>query len=84
MEHIHKHPILLTSISELAIHEGASFLSFQLQHGALTSWWLEDRAAPKETIRFRVYPTGAGVEPGDIYLGTLQDAQYVWHLFRTS
>ncbi len=82
--HILKHRITLAPDLKLDLYRGAKFLSFQMQHDRLTSWWLEDTEGEKETATLHVLPTGGVVDDGLTYLGTLQDDSYVWHLFRSA
>lgn len=63
---------------------GMEVLDFQVQHGALTIWTLENyrhNDDPTEE-KFLILGTGSEVEPGWEYVGTVQHGQYVWHLFR--
>lgn len=68
-------------INSLLIPTGAEFLSVQMQHGEITSWWRVDPEAPTERIRFDVVGTGHLVQDDGRFLGTVQDGSFVWHIF---
>lgn len=61
---------------------GAEVLDFQVQHGVLVIWALEDRDGDPFEERFLIRGTGDYVEDGWAYVGTVQHDHYVWHLFR--
>lgn len=63
---------------------GAEVLDFQLQHGRLTIWTLENYRSNDNPVeeRFLILGTGSEVEDGWTYIGTVQDNPYVWHLLR--
>lgn len=63
---------------------GAEVLDFQVQHGALTIWTLENYRSNDDVTeeKFLILGTGSEVEDGWTYVGTIQQGQYVWHLLR--
>jgi hypothetical protein len=80
---IHKYPLTLGR-STLLLREGARVLSVQMQRGQPMLWALVDPTAPLvEQIVYGV-PTGVPLtfdpEWAD-HLGTVQDADLVWHWF---
>lgn len=62
--------------------KGAQFLSAQNQGSELQSWWLVDLAEPALELRaFRIFGTGHPVPSEYVYLATVQQDRFVWHLF---
>ncbi len=63
---------------------GATVLQFQNQGGAMTFWALVDTEAATEERAFYVAATGKPfpeMDEGMIYMGTVQERGYVWHIF---
>jgi len=80
---IYKFPIVdITIDNYLSLPKGASILTIQLQGVTPMMWMLVDPDAKIEQRRFRVVGTGhQTIEDNMVYIGTWQDAPYVWHLF---
>ena len=81
---IHKHGLLLTDKQELVLPKYAMFLDFQVQRGALTTWWLVHDDNDTENRTLVIAGTGRSIEhPIDClsHLGTVQVGVWVWHLF---
>lgn len=84
MKAIYKYEIKDT----VCLPEGFQILDCQLQNGVPVFWALVEtnKDWPKENIKFRVAPTGAGdlndYLNGWIHFKTIQDnAGFVWHHF---
>jgi hypothetical protein len=52
-----------------------------MQDGVVTLWALCDLYEPKSLRTFRIIGTGHQYEPGGVYLGTVMERVYVWHIF---
>lgn len=83
---IHKHRLVLDDGPQIieVQGKGAEVLDFQIQHDVLTIWTLENYRSDDDPTEetFLVLGTGAEVEYGWTYVGTVQHGQFVWHLFR--
>lgn len=66
----------------LKIPRGALALTVQIQYGKLVMWCIVDPEEPPEPRRFVIYGTGQSLSNCDsFYLGTVQMADLVWHVF---
>lgn len=81
MRTIHKHEVPILDEFALQLPQGAQALAFQVQHDKPTMWLLVDDAAPKERRKFYVNGIGNPVTHSGHYVGTVQWAGGVWHLF---
>lgn len=61
----------------------ARFLDVQLQGVDITLWFQVDPRIQKETRNFLIVGTGHPFD-GNSYLGTVQERQFVWHIFEVS
>ncbi len=73
----------LDGTHELDMPEEAKILTVGNQHHHITLWAEVDPGAVPETRRFRVYGTGHPFEASEslVYLGTVQEPPFVWHVF---
>lgn len=84
MKKVYKYKIDLSHTQSIMLPLGTLFLSVQLQLGCLTMWCL---VSPQEKIesQHQIYIFGTGHEVDcpetSIYLGTVQEGNFVWHLF---
>jgi hypothetical protein len=84
MRTIYKYRLGLTDDS-LQMPIGAEILCVQTQQGEITIWALVDTNAASETRRFAIHGTGFSVpNDGRLYLGTVQIAPFVWHIFEVA
>lgn len=79
--------------TNIEMPKGAKILSFQYQQkticavtkqgfGILYIWCLIDETQPKEIREFVMVGTGFEFDSSKLtYIGTVQEEQYVWHLF---
>ena len=89
---IYKYPLEIGSTSHITMPKYAKILCVQMQHNVPTIWALhhDEAAEPDyETRTFRVVGTGELVpddynEDKAAYIGTVQDGQYVWHIFEVN
>lgn len=85
---IWKFPLKIIDEQGITLHEGAEFLSLQMQRGQPCLWFLIDPNQPTAFVLVRIYGTGHHVDdtPGK-YLGTFQriygsaDTTFVGHVF---
>jgi hypothetical protein len=81
---IYKHQIELTDGPQVieVRGPGAQILDFQIQHGRLTIWTMENYRSDDDPaeLRVQVLGTGSEVEDGWAYVGTVQSGTFVWHL----
>lgn len=71
-------------IKDVTVHHipvPGEILSCQMQNGVPTIWVLVSTTALAEERRFRVYGTGHRMLPHSEYVGTVQDQEFVWHIF---
>lgn len=84
MKTIYKYPINLTTEKQrLCLPENSQLLSVQMQNEKLCVWALIDESQPMSMVRFHIFGTGDNL-PDDlnaVFLGTVQDGIYVWHVF---
>ena len=83
MQNIYKYTIPTIGQSRLNLPRNANILSVQNQHDKITLWALVDTSEPNETRFFEVYGTGQPCPYADRqqYIGTVQIAGLVWHVF---
>lgn len=86
---IWKYPLKITDQQTIRVPAGWKFLSAQMQSTAayvpdsLTVWFSVDQSNDVEDITLHVVGTGNPYDDdGLIHLATVQDRQWVWHLFR--
>lgn len=81
---IYKHSIEITPRPRVSLPEGAKILSFQVQNGVPTIWFVCDDHAPLVGKLLRLVGTGSEVEAELAdwrFIGTIQVGRFVWHLF---
>jgi len=78
---IFKYP-LPTSKTKVSMPHSATILSVQLQHGIPCIWAMVDVDNDLEDREFWIFGTGHVLpdNPG-IYIGTILDGSFVWHIF---
>lgn len=88
MSIIYKTPILDATAAPFTVQipRGAKPLALQVQHGVPTVWWMCSKEEPVEARKLIVLGTGWGFDSTTVgkYLGTWQDAPFVWHLFESN
>lgn len=66
----------------------AIFCHFAAQHGWLCAWFeLEDgsgRVVEGQRRSFLLHGTGHPISAHEVYLGTLIDGEFVWHLYEAT
>lgn len=80
MRVIYKYP-LPSAINSVALNANAEILCVQLQENVITMWALVDTDNPIINRTFAVYGTGNEIESFSKYVGTVQQNQFVWHVF---
>lgn len=80
---ITKYEIPIEDEFTLQICSSSKFLSVQIQKGKPVIWLQENTAYPKMEKKFRIYGTGFELRDAvrEIYLGTIQIDNLVWHLY---
>ena len=78
---IWKFPIKVTDEQHISIPKYPEFLSVQFQGDELCIWAVVEPENEKKKHRIRVVGTGHPLPEGCIYIGTVQDRPYVWHVF---
>jgi hypothetical protein len=78
---IYKYDLPMIGTHVIAMPRGAKILSVQDQSGAMRVWAKVDPKAPMENRRFVIVGTGHLVPAALTYLATVQQGQYVWHVF---
>ena len=81
---IYKYKISLLDKQELILPKQAKILSVQVQNGSICIWALVDENLEKEKRQVLIIGTGENIEDDLFvytYIGTIQQAPYVWHIF---
>ena len=81
MRVVHKFYMPVGAINLHDIPAGACLLTVQLQDGKPFMWAELDDAAPKVRRRFEFFGTGRPIPNGWVYVGTVQEGAFVWHLY---
>ncbi len=67
---------------EVAMPKAAQILSVQMQQNNMCLWALVDTEQPKELRYLEFHGTGNPFNPfGLVHVATIQEGQFVWHLF---
>lgn len=78
---IHKFPLQLTDLQQVAMPEGARVLTAQVQSSLICLWASVDPAAKQVNRCFVIAGTGEPIDGSEQYIGTVQQGGYVWHVF---
>ena len=79
---IWKFELSLTNEQDILMPKGAVLLSVKTQAGAPMLWAIVDPAEKLETRRFCIVGTGHNFDDVSmVYVGTVQQPPFVWHLF---
>lgn len=82
MNTIWKYILELKDIQDVKMPFGANVLNAQLQDGKITLWAKVQSFNSPEPRRFIINGTGHELnDEGDIYIGTVQQLPFVWHIF---
>lgn len=82
---IWKYPMPLCKHFSISMPHGAEVFTVQVQGGVPTAWAIVDTDAVKEPLHFRWVGTGQKLDENKSqYVGTIQDGDFVWHLFEVS
>lgn len=84
MSVIYKYELELTDSQVVTLRNGAKILDVQLQKGKIVFWAVIDKAYPEKEVEFLTFGTGGSehaVIPDKGYIGTVQQGDYVWHVF---
>lgn len=86
MRTIYKYPLLLTDSQIMWLPLSAKPLSVQLQ-GEQLCLWAEVNAGSsgQKQVVISIVGTGHPIPPGAVnYLGTVQQGQFVWHVYASA
>lgn len=80
---IYKYPLRLTDTQNVVMPRGARILTVQMQNAVPTLWAEVDPTdSVGEQRHITIIGTGNGhTSPHSLYLGTVQDGPFVWHVF---
>jgi hypothetical protein len=82
---IYKYSLRITDVQSVKAPRGTRWLSAQMQNGRLCVWATVDPNQPDESHLIRIIGTGnpfpAAAQSGMVFVGTVQDAPFVWHVF---
>lgn len=86
MRTIYKYALLLTGSQTLLLPSSAKPLSVQLQGEQLCLWAeVGDEWNPGKEVVISIVGTGHPIPPGAVnYLGTVQQGQFVWHVYASA
>lgn len=60
---------------------GSVLVDFAMQNDCMTAWFIVDTRAENVSYEFQVFATGQEIPDGALYVASLQDKPFVWHLF---
>ncbi len=82
MARIYKYGLEAKLLQTVELPIGSQILSIQMQFGRPTIWAMHEQNENKATVEVRLVATG---EEFDIenwrYIETVQDGEFVWHIF---
>jgi hypothetical protein len=81
---IHKYQFEIADKVVIEMPIGADILSVQIQNGKPTIWAKVETTYKEEKKVFRIYGTGHELDLFAMegrYLATIQQGQFVWHIF---
>jgi len=81
---IFKYPLQIIDRQILKLPVGARKLSVQNQGGFVCLWALVDPNAEKRPVEIFIYGTGNPIDQDitrQLYIDTVQQGQFVWHVF---
>lgn len=80
---IWKYTIEIADVQVLMLPAGARILTVQIQHGTVCAWAVVDPEALLVARKLFIVGTGhpTDLNESDIYLGTVQQGGFVWHVF---
>jgi hypothetical protein len=69
--------------NEIMMPKGFTVLTAQMKDGQIRIWALCDPDMEKKSVEIYVTGTGINIDTDyySIYVGTVQDGPYVWHVF---
>lgn len=83
---IYKYELELKDRTVHSIPEAAHILSVAMQGGKICTWAMVDTEKPKRNIAFIICGTGNPMPddiPFPLYVGTVHDGPFVWHIFHS-
>lgn len=80
MKTVFKYP-LLANRRGVEMPRGARILTVMMQAGGPTVWALVDPSAEKVYRTVHIVGTGHEVPPHTVYVGSVIDGPFVWHIF---
>lgn len=83
MKTIYKYPIEITDEQVIEMPLGANILNVQIQNDTVNIWAMVDPKEYAVPVKLRIFGTGNPVPSGLVlrYIGTVQAAGFVWHIF---
>ena len=82
MQAIHKIVLEITDSQTFTIDNFFQVISCQIQNDKLCVWYIvDDHNGRDQVLSFQVIGTGNPFEIGNSYLATVQQNQFVWHVF---
>jgi hypothetical protein len=82
MKVIYKYILDVNREQSLELSIDSEILSVQMQGGNLCLWAMVNEELPKVKRNIHIYGTGITIHEDNLqYVGTVQDGDYVWHVF---
>jgi hypothetical protein len=83
MTFIYKYSLHLVEKQTIKMPYGSIIIAVQLQFNVITLWvrFAESKVLPLVNRIFSVHGTGHPIDESEIYLGTVQQGSFVWHIF---
>lgn len=82
MHSVYKYQLGISSPNRIRMPMGATPLCVRIQHGALMMWALVRTGdVPTEERTFLVFGTGHDIDTHRLYVGTVEDGPFIWHVF---
>lgn len=82
---VYKYPLTLSANEQqISMPFGGQILHVHEQNGVPTLWVLVRPQRTEEIRRFYLYGTGDPIAHGHVYVGSVHDGPYVWHIFEVT
>lgn len=90
MKTIYKYPIPLSVGSSIRMPVDARIIRAEMDetlvgtkvNRTINLWALVDTDYPMEPCNFYVYGTGQPIDEGHVYVATVKDRSFYWHIFQ--
>jgi hypothetical protein len=81
MKRIYKYDLYPGYTSILAGGPGARPIKFGMQHGIMRVWIEHLMVSGSTSLQFLIVGTGQSIDSDYVYVDTIFDGEFVWHLY---